>query len=168
MKTMVVAIVAALAIPFAGLTSLVRAQETSDVPVAGNNQLLKGTYAFLQGSAQYGYTNSVGTLTFDGNGGVTGILNLNYDGTVCVGLTLDGTYVVNSGRTATANLTMTSVSTANCANKGNGDTLALSLSFSGKPLQAQVRVINLVEMDQDITGTFAGSFYGLSGVATLR
>jgi len=168
MKTMVVAIVAALAIPFAGLTSLVQAQETSDVPVAGNNQLLKGTYAFLQGSAQYGYTNSVGTLTFDGNGGVTGILNLNYDGTVCVGLTLDGTYVVNSGRTATANLTMTSVSSANCANKGNGDTLALSLSFSGKPLQAQVRVINLVEMDQDITGTFAGSFYGLSGVATLR
>ena len=168
MKTMVVAIVAALAIPFAWLTSLVQAQGTSDVSSPANNQLLKGTYAFLQGSTQYGYTNSVGTLTFDGNGGLTGILNLNYDGTVCVGMTLNGTYVVNSGRTGTANLIATSVATANCGNDGNGDTLALSLSFSGKPLEAQVRVINLVEMDQNVKGTFADDFYGLSGVATLR
>ena len=160
--------VAALAMPFAGLGSLAHAQGIADVPSQGSNQWLKGTYAFLQGATEYGYTNSVGTLTFDGNGGVTGVLNLNYDGTVCVGTTLNGTYVVNSGRAATANLTMTSVSTANCANDGNGDTLALSLSFSAKPLEAQVIVINLVEMDQEIKGTFADSFYGLSGVATLR
>jgi hypothetical protein len=167
-KSIVVAMVAALAIPFAGLTSLVQAQGLADFPSQGSNQWLKGTYAFLQGATQYGYTSSVGTLTFDGNGGLTGVLDLNYDGQVCVGMTLNGTYAVTSSRTATANLIATSVNTANCANAGNGATLALSLSFSAKPLDAQVRMINLVEMDQEISGTFADDFYGLSGVATLH
>ncbi len=167
-KTILVAIVAALAIPFAGLTSLVQAQATAQFPLQGNNQWLKGTYAFLQGATEYGYTSSVGTLTFDGNGGVTGVLNMNYDGDVCVGIILNGTYAVNSARSGTANLTMISVNTANCANQGNGDTLAIALSFSGKPLDASVRVINLVEMDQEIVGTFADDFYNLAGVATLR
>jgi hypothetical protein len=167
-KLMVAAFVAALAIPIAGLTSLVRAQGSADLPSQGTNQWLKGTYAFLQGAVVYGYSNSVGTLTFDGKGGVTGVLNMNYDGDVCVGMTLNGTYLVTSGRTATANLTTTSVNTANCKNQGNGDTLAMSLSFSAKPLDASVKVINLVEMDQQIAGTFAADFYPLSGVATLH
>jgi hypothetical protein len=167
-KLIVAAIVAALAIPFAGLISLVRAQGLTDLSSQGNSQWLKGTYSFLQGATVYGDTNSVGTLTFDGKGGVTGVLNMNYDGDVCVGMTLNGTYVVNSGRTGTANLVATSVNTANCKNQGNGDTLAMSLSFSAKPLGPSVRLINLVEMDQEITGTFAADFYPLSGVATLH
>jgi hypothetical protein len=40
---------------------------------------------------------STATLIFDGNGGVTGTLSANADGTYCAGMGVSGSYVVNPG-----------------------------------------------------------------------
>ena len=164
-KAIVVALIAGLAIPFAGLTSLVRAQDTTDTTTQGAlNKMLKGTYSFLSDANDAGFEPSVGTFTFDGIGGLTGIMDMNDDGFVCVGMTLNGTYVVNASKnTATAALVLTSVTTSNCANTGNTNTLALSLSFG-----SAVKIINFSEMDQFVTGTFQETFDPFAGVATRR
>jgi hypothetical protein len=168
-KTILMVLIWLLAISFVGSTPRARAQATPDGAVqAPLNKLLKGTYSFVQGTSYYDYSMAVGTLTFDGNGGLTGVLDLNYDYEVCGGMTLNGTYVVNSNRTATALLTLTSVNTANCANDGNGDIMTLAMSFGAKPFNARIAFVNFAEMDEYNTGTYIDDFYNFAGVATLR
>jgi hypothetical protein len=168
-KTILMVLIASLAVSFAGSTSRARAQDTPDgVSQPARNKLLKGTYSFLEGTDYYDYVSAAGTLTFDGNGGLTGVLDLNYDYTICGDMTLSGTYVVNSNRTAIAYLTLTSVNTANCANAGNGDTMTLAMSFGGKPLNAPVAFVNFAEMDPYAKGVYIDDFYNFAGVATLR
>jgi hypothetical protein len=145
------------------MASRTRAQ---DLPAAASqnalNHTLKGTYAFLSDANDDGFDPSTGTFTFDGIGGMTGIMNLNGDGTVCAGMTLTGTYVVDPTRsTATAALTLTSVATANCANTGNNDTLALSMYIG-----TAAKIVNFNEMDPFVTGTFQETFEPFAGVAT--
>jgi hypothetical protein len=168
-KTILVALIWLLAISFVGSTPRARAQDMAAVAVqAPLNKLLKGTYSFIQGTSYYDYSTAVGTLTFDGNGGLTGLLDLNYDYEVCGGMTLNGTYLVNSNRTATALLTLTSVNTANCGNDGNGDTMTLAMSFGAKPINAPVAFVNFAEMDQYNAGTYIEDFYNFAGMATLH
>ena len=166
-KKIIVALVAALAIPFAGLTSLVRAQDTPDALTQGElNRMLRGTYSYMGSTSDESYDPAVGTLTFDGHGGLTGTMDINADGTVCVGMALSGTYVVAANRTATAALTLTSVDTSNCDNDGNGDTMALAMSFGVTAYGAPVKFVNFVDMDPYVIGTFAEDFYPFSAVAT--
>jgi hypothetical protein len=168
-KKILMVLIASLAVSIAGPTSRARAQDTADgVSQLSRNRLLNGTYSFLQGTDYYDYTSAAGTLTFDGNGGVTGILNLNYDYEICGGMTLSGTYVVNSNRTAVAYLTLTSVNTANCGNAGNGDTMTLAMAFGAKPANAPVAFVDFAEMDEYTKGTYIDSFYNFAGVGNLR
>jgi hypothetical protein len=164
-KTVVIALIAGLAIPFVGLASQTRAQVTPDVPSQNAlNHTLKGTYAYLSDANDDGFEPSVGTFIFDGVGGMTGTMDMNNDGVVCTGMTLTGTYVVDSTRNmATAALTLTSVTTLNCANAGNNATLALSMSIG-----SAAKVANFSEMDKFITGTFQQTFDPFAGVATRR
>ena len=166
-KQILVALVAALAIPFAGMASVVRAQDTPDaVPL---NRLLRGTYSFISNATYYGLYPSIGTLTFDGKGGITGIMDMNKEGHVCADMTLNGTYVVNSRTSASGTVTLTSVSTANCANVGNGDTIALSMALGSTSEGLPVRLVNFVESDLNVAGTFYFSFGApLAGLATLH
>jgi len=148
---------------------MVRADDTPNVvSQASLNRILRGTYAFGSNATDDGLAPSVGTLTFDGNGGLTGVMNLNGDGTVCADMTLGGTYVVNADRTATASLVLTSVATANCASKGNNDTLALSLSFGANSARLPAATVYFTEMDPLVAGTFANTFDPIGGIATLR
>ena len=162
-KTAMIALIAGLAIPFVGLASQTRAQESPDAPSqTALNHTLKGTYAFLSDANDDGFEPSAGTFTFDGNGGMTGIMNMNDDGTVCAGMTLAGTYAVDATRnTATAALTLTSVATSNCASTGNNATLALSMSIG-----TAAKIINFTEMDKFVAGTFQETFDPFAGVAT--
>ena len=82
------------------------------------NGAIQGTGAFGANILYLGDNQSVGTFTFDGNGGVTGVIDFNYFGTaICNGMTLSGTYVVNPGRlSGTAVMTLSSVSTGSCDN----------------------------------------------------
>ncbi len=169
-KIILMALIASLAVSFGGSISRAQAQDTPDdlSQSSPNNRLLNGTYSFLQGTSYYDYSSAAGTLTFDGNGGLTGVLNLNYDYQVCQGMTLSGTYVVNSNRTATAFLTLTSVNTSNCANAGNGDTMTLAMSFGAKLVNKPLAFVNFAEMDQYVVGVYMDDFYNFTGVATLR
>jgi hypothetical protein len=168
-KTILMALIASLAVSFGGSTCRVQAQDTpNSVDQASLNRLLNGTYSFLQGTSYYDYTSAAGTLTFDGHGGLTGVLDLNYDYEICGGMTLSGTYVVNSNRTASAFLSLISVNTANCTNTGNGATMNLSMSFGAKLPNAPVAFVNFAEMDQYDKGTYIDDFYNFAGVATLR
>jgi hypothetical protein len=165
-----IALIAGLAIPFVGMASRTRAQ---DLPAAASqnalNHTLKGTYTFLSDANDDGFEPSTGTFTFDGVGGMTGVMNMNDDGTVCAGMTLAGTYMVDPTRTtATAALTLTSVTTANCANTGNNDTLALSISMGTGAMGTGTKIVNFNEMDSFTTGTFEETFDPFAGVATRR
>jgi hypothetical protein len=127
------------------------------------NGVVQGTWALgsSQGYESDGATD--GTLIFDGNGGVTGILNSNADGAVCAGMPMSGTYVVNPGKlSGTATLTISSVSTNNCADLGDTDILTLQFF-----LASNLKTFNYVEVDQDLPGYFPNDFYGtLGGQAT--
>ncbi len=115
------------------------------------NHSLKGTFSFRALDVYYGYAPSLGTLTFDGNGNVTGTMDLNDDGTVCQGTGLSGTYTVNPDRlTGTATLTLSSPACSSV----NGVSLPLSLSLVRKG-SGVVTVVNMVEMDDYTTGTFS-------------
>ena len=88
------------------------------------NAAIQGTWAFGSNVQESGIRQSNGTLTFDGNGGVTGVITYNDDGTVCQGMSVSGTYNVNPGKlSGTAVMTVSSVNTSNCALTGDGDTL---------------------------------------------
>jgi hypothetical protein len=166
---MVVALVAALALPCLGSNSRVRAADSPDVASqASLNKLLKGTYAFGSSTTGSSLDPSDGTFTFDGKGGLTGVLDMDWNGTVCVGMTLNGTYLVNSNRTATADLTLTSVNTANCANKGDTNTLTLSMSFSSTTAVSPATNIYFAEMDQYVAGAFSLAFNPIGGEAILH
>jgi hypothetical protein len=166
-KTILMVLIASLTVSITGPTSRASAQDTPD-GASQQNRLLNGTYSFLQGTDYYDYTSAAGTLTFDGKGGLTGILNLNYDFEICGGMTLSGTYVVNSNRTAVAYLTLTSVNTANCGNAGNGATMTLAMAFGAKPANAPVAFVDFAEMDPSVAGTYINNFYNFAGVGNLR
>jgi hypothetical protein len=120
------------------------------------NGAIQGTWALgsVIGEDGDGVTN--GTLIFDGNGGVTGILNSNDDGTVCAGMGLSGTYVVNPGKlSGTATLTISSVTTNGCADEGDGDILTLNFF-----LASSFKTFNYVEIDPYIAHYFVYDFYG--------
>ena len=127
------------------------------------NAAVHGTWALgsVQGWEGDGATN--GTLIFDGNGNVTGILNSNADGSVCAGMPMTGTYVVNPGKlSGTATLTISSVSTNNCGDYGDGSILILQFF-----LASNFKTFNYVEIDPDLAGYFSYYFYGpLGGQAT--
>lgn len=115
------------------------------------NHSLKGIFSFRDLDSYYSYVPSVGTLTFDGNGNVTGTMDINDDGTVCQGTGLSGTYTVNPDRlTGTATLTLSSPACSSV----NGVSLPLSLSLVRKG-SGVVTVVNMVEMDDYTTGTFS-------------
>jgi hypothetical protein len=123
------------------------------------NASVQGTWAFGStiGDEEEGVTN--GTLTFDGNGNVTGILNSNADGAACVGMGLSGTYVVNPGKlSGTATMTLSSVTTNNCADYGDGDILTLNFFLANS-----LKTFNYVEIDPEAAGYFTEDFYGPLG-----
>jgi hypothetical protein len=125
--------------------------------------VMQGTWAFGSNYYAEDYGEAGGSLTFNGNGGVTGILNAASDGVYCVGMGLTGTYVVNPGKlSGTATMTISSVTTGNCANAGNGDTLTIAFNLANN-----FKTFTYVEMDPDTTGYFIDTFGGpISGPAT--
>jgi len=127
------------------------------------NAAVQGTWAFGVNVQYEGVSQANGTFTFDGRGGVTGVLNYNYDGTVCDGMTLSGTYTVAPGKLkGTALLTLASVDSSNCADTGDGDTLTLAFSMANA-----LKTMNFEESDEYLPGYFYRSFESpLSGVAT--
>ena len=110
-----------------------------------------------------GGSQSVGTFTFDGNGGVTGVIDFNNFGTtICNGMTVSGTYTVNPGKfSGTAEMTLSSVSAGSCDNSGDGDTLSLAFYLANN-----LKTMDFIETDPYEVGYFIKTFYNLSGVAT--
>ena len=136
---------------------LARAQSSGSVMTgsgANFNHSLKGTFSFGSFNVYYGFEPAVGTLTFDGEGNVSGTMDINVDGTVCTGTTLSGTYTVNSDKlTGTATLTPVNTS-ASCERNGfpefpsSGTTVSLPLSLSlVRNGNGVVTLINMAEMD---------------------
>ena len=95
-KTFTIAALTALAL---GLGPTAKAQGCSNATLNGTFSY-KGTGAILTPPDFAGPLNEVGTLTFNGNGGVTGAGVLNQGGTASP-LTKTGTYTVNSDCTGT-------------------------------------------------------------------
>jgi hypothetical protein len=127
------------------------------------NASIQGTWAIGSIVSDSSYNVGAGTLTFDGNGGVTGFLSYNYDSQYCVNIPVSGTYNVNPGKlSATAAMTVTSVNTGDCANLGDGDTLTLALSLGNN-----LKTFYFTEIDPKVSGNFLSDFaYPLAGVAT--
>jgi hypothetical protein len=127
------------------------------------NGAIQGTWAFGGNVLYVGSNQSVGTFTFNGNGGVTGVMDFNYFGTaICNGMTVSGTYTVNPGKlSGTAVMTLSSVDTRSCANTGNDDTLSLAFYLGNN-----LKTMNFVETDPHEVGYFGYDFYNFSGVAT--
>ena len=120
------------------------------------NASVQGTWAFGTSGGDGGYTVGAGTLTFDGIGGVTGVLSLTDDGTYCVGMGLSGSYVVNPGKlSGTATMTLSSVSTGDCGLTGDGDTVTLAFSLANS-----LKAFNYVEIDPDLSGFLPFDFDG--------
>jgi hypothetical protein len=144
---------------------------------ANFNHSLKGTFSFRALDDYYSYEPAVGTLTFDGEGNVSGTMDINVYGTVCTGTTLSGTYTVNSDKlTGTATLTVTNNSTS-CKYSSNsalvfpstGTTVSLVLSLSlVRNGNGVVTLINMAEMDADTTGTFYNTTYSIFGAVGYR
>lgn len=126
------------------------------------NGAIQGTWAWGANVQYEGESQGNGTFTFDGNGGVTGVVNYNLNGTVCDGMTVEGTYTVNPGKfTGTASMTLSSVSTSNCADTGDNDALNMTFSISNN-----MKTINFVESDPYTSGYFYDDFDApLAGVA---
>lgn len=127
------------------------------------NAAVQGTWAF--GSNVTSDSNVAnGTLTFDGNGGVTGVLNYFSDGYYCAGMGLSGTYVVNPGKlSGSASMTAVSVNNAACGNSGDGDTVTLAFFLSNN-----LKTMSFVEADPLAAGFLPYDFedYALGGSAT--
>jgi hypothetical protein len=127
------------------------------------NASIQGTWALGMNTGDEGYTVAAGTLTFDGKGGVTGVLNEADDGTYCVGMTLGGSYTVNPGKlSGNAAMTVASVDTGSCGELGDGDTLTLAFYLSNN-----LKSFNYVEIDPDVE-TYLNFDFGaaLAGSAT--
>jgi hypothetical protein len=127
------------------------------------NGAVQGTWAFGSNFFYDDESEAAGSLTFDGNGGVTGILSADSDGVYCAGMGLSGTYVVNPGKLrGTATMTISSVSTGNCASLGDGDTLTIVFNLANN-----FKTFTYVEVDPDSAGYFPDDFSGaISGPAT--
>jgi hypothetical protein len=124
---------------------------------------IQGTWAFVSTTGVEGYTVGVGNLTFDGKGGVTGVLNYNYDSEYCVGMALSGSYTVNPGKlSGSASMSVASVNTNTCSLTGDGDTLTLAFY-----LGSNLKTLNYVEIDPDSAGYLVNDFgAALTGPAT--
>jgi hypothetical protein len=154
------ALIGLLASALAG-SSFTRAQAAQIAPQQVYYTALKGTYSFLAPSYD-GYYVGQGTLSFDGKGHITGVLNYSYDTVPCLGMTLNGTYTVNPGlASGSAQMSLTSVNTNGCDNAGNGDTLSVALTIGSGS-----NVIYLTEVDQSSPGFFLYTFYPFGATAT--
>jgi hypothetical protein len=112
------------------------------------NGAVQGTWAFGSYVGESDENVANGTLTFDGDGGVTGVLNYFTDGTYCVGMTMSGTYVVNPGKlSGSASMTVVSVGNSACGNNGDGDTLTMDFYLSNG-----LKTLSYVETDPDDEG----------------
>jgi hypothetical protein len=128
------------------------------------NAAVQGTWSFGSNYGSSEYTEGNGTLTFDGNGGIKGELNYESDGVYCVGMGLNGSYVVNPGKlSGTATMTATSVSNAACGDTGDGDTVTLAFFLANN-----LKTFTYVEMDPNVIGFLPADFEAaaLAGVAT--
>jgi hypothetical protein len=127
------------------------------------NAAIQGTWAIGSIQADSSYNVGAGTLTFDGNGGVTGFLSYNYDSEYCVNMPVSGTYNVNPGKlSATATMTVTTVTTGTCAGLGDDETLTLALSLGNN-----FKTFYFTEIDPKVEGNFIYSEgYALAGVGT--
>jgi hypothetical protein len=120
------------------------------------NAAVQGTWTIGSSVGDGGYTVAAGTLTFDGNGGVTGVLNINDDGTYCLGTGLSGTYTVNPGKlSGTATMTLSSVDTNDCDDNGDGDTVTLAFTLSNN-----MKNFNYTEIDPNLSGFLPFDFDG--------
>ncbi len=128
------------------------------------NHSLKGTFSFPALNLSYEGVVGVGTLSFDGKGNVTGTMDLDLEGAVCLGNTLSGMYAVNSDRlTGTATLLLSSSA---CSSINNVSLpLSLSLVRNGNGV---VTVINMAEMDSCGSGTLCRALLGLFGAVAQR
>jgi hypothetical protein len=124
---------------------------------------IQGTWAIGSIQADSSYNVGAGTLTFDGNGGVTGFLSYNYDSEYCVNMPVSGTYNVNPGKlSATATMTVTTVTTGTCAGLGDDETLTLAISLGNN-----LKTFYFTEIDPKVEGNFIYSEgYALAGVGT--
>jgi hypothetical protein len=128
------------------------------------NGAVQGTWAFGSYVAEDDENVANGTLTFDGDGGVTGVLNYFTDGIYCTGMTMSGTYVVNPGKlSGRASMTVASVNNAACDNAGDGDTLSMDFYLSNG-----LKTLSYVETDPDAVGFLPYDFDDgvLAGPAT--
>jgi hypothetical protein len=151
----------ALALSFA----VARPAHAAPKPMAQQapNGVIQGTWAFGSNFFYDDYGVASGTLTFDGNGGVTSGLNADSDGVYCVGMGLSGSYVVNPGRlTGTATMTISSVNTGDCGDLGDGDTLTIAFNLANN-----FKAFTYVEVDPQASGFFPDDFSGaIAGPAT--
>jgi hypothetical protein len=128
---------------------------------------LKGTFSFLDKASDTGYTISVGTLTFDGAGGVTGKVDLNYDGTLCAGDTFTGTYTVSPGNNGASASLFFHDASGNCTTE-DGWALNLAITYAGQPFKG-VTHLDMVEIDPALTtGYWQYDFDPFTAVATRR
>ncbi|HVA79272.1 MAG TPA: hypothetical protein VNF27_15345 [Candidatus Binataceae bacterium] len=123
--------------------------QSASPDAANPNKKLKGTFTYLS-HGDYEYYPAVGIMAFDGAGNITGTMDFNDDGTPCPGITLSGTYTVNSDNTTGTGALTLATSTSGC---GNGATVALAFSISSGG-----KTVYLQEMDGYTTGTFADNF----------
>jgi len=159
-KTMILASLALMAGAFGGINPA-RAQAAQAVPQVNSNGVLKGNYSFTTIGSYEGSYPAAGTLTFDGKGGVTGVISAvsDYD-YVCANMTLVGTYTVYpTYNIGSAQMSLTSVSTGGCGLTGNGATLPIAITIG-----ASGNTIYLAEMDDYSTGTYGDDFYLFSAV----
>lgn len=160
-KTTIMVPLVLIASAFGGLNAK-PAEAVPAVSQAVSYTALKGNYGFTSLASSSGVYPASGTLTFDGKGGITGVMSMYADGVVCSGMTLVGTYSVNPGlASGSATTSLTSVSTGGCALKGNGDTLPMTITIANGG-----NTIYLAEMDLYTAGYFSDNFGPFGAVAT--
>jgi hypothetical protein len=112
------------------------------------NAAVQGTWSFGSNYGSGVYTEGNGTLTFDGNGGVTGFLNLDTDGCYSIGTGLTGSYVVNPGKlSGTATMIAGLPSATSCGSFLEGDTATLAFFLANN-----LKTFTYVEIDPNEIG----------------
>jgi hypothetical protein len=138
------------------------ARAAQALPQAVTYTKLQGNYTFFAPTGDENYYQGVGTITFDGKGHVTGVMTYNAGDTICVGMTVTGTYTVYPGTAmASAQMALASTNTSNCGNLGNGDTLSAAISIG-----AGSNILYIAEMDPATSGYFAHDFEFFGGTMT--
>ena len=123
---------------------------------------IQGTWGFLDNNTYSGEYVADGTLTFDGFGNVTGVMNFAAATFICAGASMAGTYSVNPDKlSGTATMTLSSVGTSTCAEYANGDKVNIIFYLGNNR-----RLMNFIENDENEEGTFGNDFDTLAGVAT--